>query len=231
MTDSRWKINRGFLVCVVLTVVGLTAVRLFVVHPFVVRASSMRPTLLAGDLVLASRLAGGLRIPGTSLHLRKPDLPRRGDVWVLRGRSHDRVRMVKRVIGLPGDTLEMRDGSLYINGLAHPEEYVQRKDGRQWPKHRFDWQRRYVTAKVNPLSYAPMANSWGPLAIPSGYYFVMGDDRGSSFDSRHWGMLARDRLESRVFMIYFSRGPKVNDEMSGVGMRWGRVGQRIGRAH
>ena len=117
MSNGRGRSNRGIVVCVVLTVLGLLGVRLFMLHPFVVRASSMRPTLLSGDLVLASRLAGGLRIPGTKLYLRNPDRPHRGDVWVLRGRVNDRSRMVKRVIGLPGDTLEMRDGLMYINGV------------------------------------------------------------------------------------------------------------------
>jgi signal peptidase I len=113
-------------------------------------------------------------------------------------------RLVKRLIGFPGDTLEMRDATLIVNGTALPEPYLKpdtRADARSAD---FEWQREYLTGDVDRGAYTPSRRTWGPLVVPADHYFLLGDNRGDSYDSRYWGPLAAWRLAGRVSFIYFS---------------------------
>jgi signal peptidase I len=134
--------------------------------------------------------------------------------------------VVKRVIGMPGDTLAMEDNRLIVNGTAAEEPWVIRTDplsDHEDPKMR-GWQTRYLPADRSANAYRPTLKNWGPIVVPADSFFVMGDNRDNSYDSRYWGFLGRDRIRGRPLVVYFSYDP------SGVlplpiltGIRWSRL--------
>ena len=198
---------------------------LFGLQPLVVRASSMEPTLLAGDRLLANRLVAGTRIPGTALRFRGFGGPGRGEVWVLRGRGRNGSSMIKRVIGLPGDVIEMYGRQLYVNGERQGEQYANWDGTAIESRDPFDWH-EHLAPGTNESSYSPTGATWGPLLVSDDSYFVMGDNRNASFDSRHWGMVDAHRMEARALLIYFSQGISPGHELSAlVEVRWDRLGK------
>ena len=201
--------------------------RLFLIQTFVITSGSMENTLLVGDMLVVNRAAIGSRIPLTDIRIPGYSEPRRGDVLVFDPHHEDDMTLVKRLVGMPGDTLEMRGGVLYVNGEPQDEPYVvatRRPDD-------FDrsmlWQREFLVGGTRD-DYRPTRDNWGPIAIPPGYYFMLGDNRDSSLDSRYWGLLEGWRFEGRAIAIYFSynRGsvrpfPWIRE------IRGGRIGDRI----
>ena len=221
-------LSRRRLAWVMAVVLMLAAVRLFGLQPLVVRASSMEPTLLAGDRLLANRLVAGTRIPGTVLRFRGFGGPGRGEVWVLRGRGRNGSSMIKRVIGLPGDVIEMRGRQLYVNGERQVERYANWVGKAMESRDSFDWQREHLAPGAKESSYSPTGDTWGPLLVSDDSYFVLGDNRNASFDSRHWGMVDAHRMEARAFLIYFSQGIAPGRELdASVDVRWDRAGKRL----
>jgi signal peptidase I len=116
----------------------------------------------------------------------------------------ENLKLVKRLIGMPGDTLEMKEQVLYINGEAVDEPYVQHDGSGDEVMPWMEWQRDYVAPGIDPVGYRPTRDTWGPLVVPPDRYFMLGDNRDSSLDSRYWGLLERWRLEGRAVFIYFS---------------------------
>jgi signal peptidase I len=203
--------------------------RSFLVHTFVIISGSMEETLLVGDLLLVNRAAVGSPIPGTSLRIPGYSEPERGDVLVFDPPHEENMKLVKRLIGLPGDTLEMKDKVLYLNGLSQDEPYVQHTvDQADGPHPMMAWQRDYVISQEGNGRYQPTRDNWGPLVIPLDHFFMMGDNRDTSLDSRYWGLLERWRLEGRAVVVYFSYNkdsfrpfPWLRE------IRWRRIGDRI----
>jgi signal peptidase I len=203
--------------------------RTFVVQTFVIVSESMRETLLVGDMLVANRLSVGPRIPGTERHLPGYGTLRRGDVVVFDPHHEPDMKLVKRLLGLPGDTLEMRSGVLWLNGEALDEPYVRQGTVPDDASSVFAWQRQYLIAGVDTAAYRPSRETWGPIAVPQGHYFMLGDNRDESYDSRYWGPLATWRVEARVAFLYFSynRGsyrafPALRE------IRWNRLGHGVG---
>jgi signal peptidase I len=132
-------------------------------------------------------------------------------------------RFVSRAVGLPGDTLEMRGKTLFINGRAQIESYVRQIDPENDPAAEdMLWQREYLlTTWAAPEPYQPTRDNWGPLVVPSDHYFLLGDDRDNSYDSRYWGFVADTDIIGPPVWIYFSREPPTGRA------RWGRVGQSL----
>ena len=222
---------REWLKSIVVALVLFIVIRTFILQTFVIVSGSMEDTLLVGDMLVANRLSIGARIPGTHLHLPGWSEPRRGDVIVFDPHHVEGMRLVKRVIGLPGDTVEMRDGRMWVNGRQMDEPYVKDDGEPDRASPEFDWQRDFLTAATDPATYRPTLHNWGPLVVPAEHYFMMGDHRDASLDSRFWGFLEGWRLEARVSVIYFSynRGsykpfPALRE------IRWGRLGMTIGAA-
>jgi len=169
-----------------------------------VPTDTMAPTIRAGDRMFVDpRL-------GTPV--------RRGDIIVYRLWD---TRYVKRVLGLPGDTLAMRSGTLAIDGRPLVEPYAVHVGEGETPDPRFAWQRDHL-AGLDRSGSVPTLATWGPLVVPPGAYFVLGDNRGQSIDSRYSGFLADSAILGRPLTIFFSRDP------AGGGVRWERVGLRIG---
>jgi signal peptidase I len=204
-------------------------IRSFILHTFVIISGSMENTLLNGDLLLVNRASVGSRIPGTSIRIPGYSEPRRGDVLVFDPHHEDDLKLVKRLVGLPGDTLQMIDKVLILNGGAVDEPYVKHIDGSpdlNDPIMR--WQEDYLLPEGNGNGYRPTRDDWGPIVVPEGYYFMLGDNRDASYDSRYWGLLEQWRIEGRVGFIYFSydrESLKPNPFLKEI--RWGRIGDRI----
>jgi len=176
-------------------------------------SASMAPTLLEGDYITSRQFAAA----GNS------QLVHRGDLVVHEFPSDPTKRMVKRVIGLPGDTLAMTSGVVMINGHALREAYAQHTDSMDPAVDDFRWQRVYLIgdARRDSVHYIPSRDNWGPLLVPERQFFVLGDNRTSSLDSRWFGFVSAGEVVGRVRRIYFSR-----DDRTGH-IRWSRIGRLV----
>jgi len=216
---------------IVVIVVAFLVLRTFIVQTFVITSGSMENTLLVGDFLVVNRVAIGSEIPFTHLRIPGYSSPGRGDVLVFRPPPSDPVNMdlVKRAIGMPGDTIEMRDKTVYIDGKPLDEPYVwYDRDIPDLTDPRMEWQRAYLAPGVDPTSYAPTRDNWGPLVVPPDRYFMMGDNRDNSLDSRYWGFVDGASLQGRAELLYFSYNegsyrpfPWIRE------IRWSRIGDRI----
>ncbi len=178
-------------------------VRSFVFQSYVIISGSMENTLLVGDFVFVNRAAIGSRIPFTDVRVPGYSEPRFGDVLVFDPHHEENMTLIKRVVGLPGDTLEMRRNVLYRNGAAQDEPYAVTTNRPDDSSPAMLWQREHLVGGPRD-DYRPSRTTWGPIAIPDGHYFMLGDNRDGSNDSRYWGLLEGWRFEGRANVIYFS---------------------------
>jgi signal peptidase I len=170
-----------------------------------VPTGSMKPTIQEGDRVVVNKLAYDLKVPFTTYEVAKWGDPHRGDIVVLFSPA-DGVRLVKRVVAVPGDKVELIDNQLFINGTK------QQQSGTAWPLDDPEQGRTYVTDenldghehKVMVSPQLPAMRSFGPVTVPPGYYFVMGDNRDNSNDSRYIGFIPRQRIVGRALAVAFS---------------------------
>ncbi|MDE2773418.1 MAG: signal peptidase I [Gemmatimonadota bacterium] len=223
-SSTMWEGAKSLLLALALFLV----LRSFVIQNFVITSGSMEETLLVGDFLMVNRLALGGRIPFTTARLPGYSEPRRFDVLVFDPPHEDELKLVKRLVGMPGDTLHMEDKVLYINGERVLEPWVRHSDEGDQVDPWMGWQKAYLAPGHDPGGYRPTRDSWGPLIVPEGHYFMLGDNRETSLDSRYWGLLERWRLEGRAVFIYFSYDkesfrpfPWIRD------IRWRRIGDRI----
>jgi len=180
-------------------------IRSFLLQTFVITSGSMENALLVGDFLIANRAAIGSRIPGTQIRIPGYSSPRRGDVLVFDPPHEPDLKLVKRLIAMEGDTVAMEDGVLSLNGIPQEEPYVKHTDpGGDDPHPMMVWQSQYLVDSVGRAAYRPTRDNWGPLVIPEDRYFMLGDNRDTSLDSRYWGLLEGWRLEGRTSLIYFS---------------------------
>ena len=203
-------------------------IRTFVLQTFFITSGSMKDTMLVGDFLVVNRAAIGARLPFTNINVPGYSEPRRGDVLVFDPQHTDSLKLVKRLVGMPGDTLEMRDRVLYRNGEPQDEPYVRvsgRPDGYD---SSMVWQQGYLTDDVDTSTYSPTRDTWGPLVIPEGKYFLLGDNRDESYDSRMWGVIDGWRFEGRVSFIYYSYNQESYRPFPALReIRWDRIGQRV----
>jgi len=200
---------RPFVVVAVL-MVGL---RSSVLDWNVVPTGSMKPTIVEGDYILVNKLAFDLRVPLTGQTLISWGNPDRGDIVVFTPPG-ERDRFVKRIVGIPGDVLELRDNHLFVNGK--PAEYHEldsslhtdpeaAKPGNDW------FGQEIVAGRAHAVMLSPdraSPTSFEPLVVPAGHYFVMGDNRDNSKDSRYFGFVARERIVGRVPSVAISLDPQ-----------------------
>jgi signal peptidase I len=173
-----------------------------------VPSGSMKPTILEGDLVLVNKLSYDLKVPFTTRHLMQWGDPGRGDIVVFYS-PRDGTRLVKRVIGLPGDTVQLRDEVLYLNGVA---QHYSLKDSKAFARDVFEDRNPVVAVEhlgscdhyVMALPGRAALRSFGPYVVPAGRYFMMGDSRDNSTDSRFIGTIARDQIVGRASTVLVS---------------------------
>jgi signal peptidase I len=203
-------------------------VRTSVVEAFKIPTSSMEGTLLVGDFLLVNKVVYGARIPGTEVRLPALVEPERGDVVVFHPPHEPDKNYVKRVVGVAGDTLQMHDKKLFLNGSPLYEPYVKYVDERGDAVHPdMGWQSHHLIASTRP-DYHPTRDNWGPIVVPSGRLFVLGDNRDNSEDSRYWGFVTRDQVGGRPWFVYYSYEPPIATAMRWMSrVRWARLGTVI----
>ncbi len=197
---SVWRENiEAILVAIVIALF----IRTFVVQAFKIPSGSMKQTLQIGDHILVNKFIYGIKIP----YLRKTVIPikapKRGDIVVFKYPVDPNKDFIKRVIGIPGDQIEIRDKQLYVNG-----EQV---------NHDFSV---YTDPRILPANLKPRDNL-GPITVPEQSLFVMGDNRDESFDSRFWGFVDYKALNGKAFIIYWSW------DKENFGVRWNRLGNLL----
>jgi signal peptidase I len=206
-------------------------IKTFFFEAFQIASGSMTRTLLTGDFLFVNKALYGAQIPGTKTRLPGFRNPRRSDVIVFAYPLDPTQDYVKRVIGTPGDTVQMRSGKVWVNGRALVEPYVLRTrpyDDDIRPE--FDWQRPFYLAESDAarFRYHPSRDTWGPLVVPLGKYFVLGDNRDDSSDSRYWGFVAASAVKGRTLLVYFSYDREKHDALPWLtDIRWRRLGSLI----
>jgi signal peptidase I len=214
-----------------LAVLLFLVVRTFFIEAFQIPSGSMASTLLSGDFLFVNKAVYGAQIPGTGARLPAFSEPHRGDVVVFAYPKNPDISYVKRVIGVPGDTVEMRGGQVFVNSEALHEPYAQRLDRfRDVTDPDFLWQRPYLVGvtREQRWRYRPTRDTWGPLAVPTEKYFVLGDNRDNSSDSRYWGFVDGDAIKGRPLFIYFSYDRETDHPYPWVtDIRWERVGSVV----
>jgi signal peptidase I len=171
----------------------------------------------------------GAQVPGTAAHLPRLKAPQRGDVVVFVPPHEPDKNYVKRLIGVPGDTLWMHDKVLFLNGAAVDEPYVQHSDpdGDVWVPGML-WQREHLLPEVDADEYQPTRDNWGPIVVPEGRFFMLGDNRDDSEDSRYWGFVDQAAVKGRPLFVYYSFEPRTMRSMPWLTeIRWRRIGGAV----
>ena len=187
-------------------------IRTLVVEPFKIPSSSMEDTLLVGDHLFVNRFLYGWRVPGVKSRPLALRAPRRGDIVVFIPPLRRDTDFIKRVIGTPGDTVMVRNQVVYVNGKALVEPYVVHKDARTIGQRVFG-------------QPSPLRDNMNPRTLKAGDYFMMGDNRDFSDDSRFWGFARIEDFKGKAMIIYFSwnTDPEVPLYDLIHKIRWGRM--------
>ena len=191
-----WNEYRGFALFVVLMVVFRSALADWNVVP----SGSMKPTILEGDRILVNKLAYDLRIPLTHITVHNFADPKRGDIVVFDSRAAD-LRLVKRVIGLPGDTVLMRDNRLIINGIEARYSNIERRSDAVFVTESYPGLSERIELVPDGVS---RLSSFGPVKVPKDRYLVLGDNRDNSADSRVYGFVPRDEIVGNAKTVVLS---------------------------
>jgi signal peptidase I len=199
MSKPKSKL-REYIEAILLAVLIAFFIRTFVIQAYKIPSGSMKPTLLIGDHILVSKFSYGIKLPFIRSTVIPTGEPKRGDIVVFiypEDRSKD---FIKRLIGVPGDTIEVRNKKILLNGLPFDDAHGVHSD-----------------SIIIPASVQPRDN-FGPVRVPEGSIFVMGDNRDESYDSRFWGFVNMKDILGKALIIYWSW----NQEEYGV--RWSRIG-------
>lgn len=190
------ELTEGLLTAIVIA----TILKLFIVQAFRIPSGSMIPTLLIGDQILVSKLSYGIKNPFHDQYLFRTGHPKRGEIIVFKYPKDETKDFIKRVIGIPGDHIQVIKKQLYVNGVLQHEPYTQSLDPSvtdQEPRDNFE------------------------TVVPPHSYFVMGDNRDDSYDSRFWGFVKSRKIVGRAILIYWSWDKKTH------AIRFSRLGQLI----
>jgi signal peptidase I len=177
-------------------------IRQFAVQAFTIPSGSMMDTLLIGDYILVNKFLYGPELPFVDVHLPGIREPRRGDIIVFKYPQDEARDFIKRIVAVGGDTLHVRENRVWLNGRLLDEPYV----------------RPGPTPSTGHCGYLYGCE---PLVVPTDSYFVMGDNRDNSQDSRYWGFVKRDKIRGKAFLIYWSWNSDTH------WLRWRRLGHYI----
>jgi signal peptidase I len=189
--DSK-STAREYYEALLIAIIFVNFARIFVFQAFKIPTPSMEDNLKVGDHLIVNKFIYGPRFSGPLANLLPLRDVQRGDIIVFRFPENPEDDYVKRVIGLPGDVLTIRDKKVSINGKQLDEPYVLFTDPQIFP--------------LEPLlpAHFRLRDQYGPITVPEGQYFAMGDNRDNSHDSRYWGGVPRSHIKGRAFMVYWS---------------------------
>ncbi len=200
---KKKNIIREYVEAFAIAIVLALIIRAFVVQAFKIPSGSMIPTLLVGDHILVSKFIYGVRVPFTDIKIFDFREPKREEVIVFIYPKDESKDFIKRVIGVEGDKIAIKDKKLYINDELYDDPYGSYKDHTIIPGH------------VQPR------DNFGPVVVPKDSLFVMGDNRDRSADSRFWGFVTLNKVRGKAFLIYWSWGGFMRD------IKWGRIANLI----
>ncbi len=200
---KKKSVIREYIEAFAVAIVLALFIRTFVVQAFKIPSGSMEPTLLVGDHILVNKFIYGEHIPFTDIKILDFRDPKRGEIIVFVYPKDESKDFIKRVIGVEGDTVEIKDKKLFINGQPFDDPYGHFKDNAIIPGH------------VQPR------DNFGPITVPEDSIFVMGDNRDRSADSRFWGFVRLNQVKGKAFLIYWSWGGFMRD------IKWRRIGKLI----
>ncbi len=220
-SPTKKSIWREYTEAIIIAMILAFAIRVFVAQAFKIPSGSMIPSLLIGDHILVNKMAYGLQLPQdctfslsfppmtcySSILLIEFEKPKRGDVIVFRYPEDEDKDFIKRIVGLPGDTIQIRNKIVYVNGKPLDDKgWTQRIDP------------GIIDGRITPR------DNLGPITVPPDSYFVMGDNRDQSLDSRFWGFVRMNKIKGRAFLVYWSwKGQGPISEW----VRWERIGKII----
>ena len=213
--------------------------RSFIIEAYRIPSGSMIPTLLVGDWLFVNKLVFGPHIPFTNSHFPGYRDPRRGDVVVFKSPNQvdqpndPNPTLVKRLVGVPGDTLFMRKGVLYQNGVQSKYNFAPLATDQVFDSvdPLFDWQKAVAlkSSRFGPAPAQPSHDNWGPLVVPPKSYFMMGDSRYNSKDSRYWSFVPRENVRGQPMFVYYAYNADDSDKPLPfiTDIRWSRIGHWI----
>jgi signal peptidase I len=205
------SVFREYFEAILIAVLLALFIRTFVVQAFKIPSGSMLPTLLIGDHLLVNKFSYGVRVPFSGNLLIPVGQPERGDVVVFRYPKDKTIDYIKRVIGQPGDTVEIRTKKVFVNGEPYVDPHA------------------HITSGTMLAAATSPRDNFGPVLVPEGRVFVMGDNRDNSYDSRFWGFVDEKDILGKAFMLYWSwdiEKPLFSLERL-ASVRWGRLANII----
>ncbi len=222
---TRWHRTKANLKPFIGAIALAMLIRIAIFEAFEIEGPSMEPTLLNGDRIVVSKFNYGLFLPLMTEALFNWGTPDLGDVIIVKSPADDRIDIVKRVVGLPGDLIQLRAGILYRNGKALPhrdlgpcddsiERDIEGFDDCVWAEERFD-SGAYRTSRSR---FSPNKTT-ASARVPEGHVYVLGDHRDRSNDSRFFGPVPIARIKGKAVRVYFSRGSAA--------VRWQRIGEAV----
>ncbi|HEX2964487.1 MAG TPA: signal peptidase I [Syntrophorhabdaceae bacterium] len=214
MTRQKSKV-REYTESLLIAVIIALFVRSVFIQAYKIPSGSMEPTLLVGDHLLVNRLSYVVKVPYFDNVIATLGKPKRGDVIVFRYPENTKVDFIKRVIATEGQTIEVKDKVIYINGTKTPDQWGHYNNNRPEPRN------PYIKDMFGPHS----KDNFGPYVVPKDAVFAMGDNRDNSADSRFWGPVLKEHLVGRALIIYFSLNSGTSDPFEFV--RWSRLGKLI----
>ena len=200
---TKKHVIREYAESIVIAVVMALIIKAFVIQAFKIPSGSMIPTLKIGDHILVNKFIYGTKLPFSDSIIIPLRRPNRGDIIVFKFPDDEKKDFIKRVIGLPGDIVEIKGKKVYINGSPIDDSYAVHSDPMLYP------------SGIQPR------DNFGPLTVPQDSYFVMGDNRDFSLDSRYWGFVKLNKIKGKAFIIYWSWNGEER------WLRWERIGMLI----
>jgi len=185
-TIRKKSLVREYTESIIIALLLALVIRTYLVQAFKIPSGSMEDTLVIGDHLLVNKFIYGTKIPFSDSQVIKVRDPRRGDVIVFEYPEDPSKDFIKRVIGTPGDVVEGKDKKVYVNGKLYQNP------------HEIHKEKEIVPKEMNPR------DTFGPVTVPPNSYFVMGDNRDRSYDSRFWGFVTRDKIKGLAFIKYWS---------------------------
>jgi signal peptidase I len=201
----RKSLVREYGEAIVIAILLALVIRTLVVQAFTIPSGSMMDTLLVGDYILVNKFLFGPEIPFTDWRLPGLRDPHRGDIIVFKYPQDEKRDFIKRIVGTPGDVVQVRGDQVYVNSQALVEPFVKRTN----------------PSLGHGQSYCGYAYACEPTRVPADSYFVMGDNRDNSQDSRYWGFVRRNAIKGKAFLIYWSWDSDRH------WLRWWRLGKYI----